>query len=641
MNNTLPYINTDNDFKLELNKNFLKEKNISYIITRINLDSRYRIQNPKQVISKYINTIQYIEFTINSPIITIYLSSINDLSIDDTITLSGIESSINVLLPGSIQLKKNSSYLYINQKNHGYINNNNIINISGIINSTSNNYFLGNIPLSIINKQFNVQIINTNGIIDNDNYIVDLGIISNYNYIYTETGVTIELLTINGININYLNASYPITNNVLQGYFTIINSNSNSIQIQLNVSASSTGIYKNNKIIIGVISKNSSSYPNPDFVNYELNKNYNNIKKIKLISIELPISDILIRDLPLNLKNNNLYFQIIDDGDYIYKISINSGNYTASSLQIELTNQLNNIKRNFGIYINSNLYNKNIISNIILNEETGLFSLQILSLITLSQNIIISNIQYDDLYNRINITHSYHNLNIGDKILISGAINIIDSTINNNTLLIPNNIINTYHIIESIIDINNYTIKLPKYNPEIILTNQIYGNIYGGNAVLIQYPLQIRLLFNYNDTFGDILGFKYIGETTSITNFSSTITNRLLYYNDSNLNSVGLINNTIPTLKFIKYSYILMITSIIRYNINEINANGVFAKIFLNKNYGCTIYNQFCQLSENIHDSIHNLNEIDFQFLTPDGKNYTFNNQDYSCTLELYQELEC
>ena len=637
------------DKHLTRDRNLKSEKiNIKkYRISRINVDSRNRNKDPKNIISRFIKINSPFIFIQDSNILEIKMPIGHGFNVDDNITISNVNPQIVTLRSNSLTLKKNSNYLYINHQKHGFYRSNNIISISGVINANPSDSFFGNIPLSIINSTHSIILIESNGVIDYNNYKIDLGIVSDNDFIYTESSYEISILTYNGIHIKYINASYPIINNIQQGYHNIIETTNNSIKIELSQSTTlaslSTGTVSigNNDILIGSISSTINGYPDPDFYKFDLKKTYYKVKKVKLVSTEIPNTEMLIKNLPTNLKNNMLYWQIQDDGDFIYSIRIMTGNYDADSLKAELIDKISDISRNFGSYLDINLYSEKCKPVIILNPANNLFSLQITSNITLSKNITINNSKYSDPKKRINIIHPYHNLKVGDFIQISNAYNVIDSISSNGTkYYIPSNIINTTHQIESIGGINNYVIKLNKYNATTINVINDDSITDGGDAVIITFPLTIRLLFNYKDTIGNILGFKNVSDNNSITVFDKIITNKISYLNGSELNSVGLFDQNVPILNFRTYPYILMVSEIFSSNINYKDSTGVFAKLFLTGNPGSMIYDQYVQLTEILPSAVTSLNSLEFKFLTPDGIPYNFNGQDHSYTLELYEELE-
>jgi hypothetical protein len=83
-----------------------------------------------------------------------------------------------------------------------------------------------------------------------------------------------------------------------------------------------------------------------------------------------------------------------------------------------------------------------------------------------------------------------------------------------------------------------------------------------------------------------------------------------------------------------------MVSEIFSSNINIKDSVGIFAKIFLTGNPGSIIYNQYIQITNEIPNAFAYLNQIEFKFLTPDGHQYSFNGQNHSYTLELYEELD-
>jgi len=623
-----------------------------YRISRINIDSSYRNIYPKNIISKYITISNPFEFTKNSNKIQIRLPFGHGIKMNDTITISGLIPRQITQRPNTLTLKKNSKYMFINQTDHGFTGNNNVIKISGVTNLSSNSTsFINNIPLIVINSEHKVILIDNNGVIDRDNYLIDIDIYSNSDFIYSGDFYTIDVMSFNGIHLKYINASYPIIDLVQQGYQNVVESGPDYIIIEIDVTASDIseiGSQTNDNIIIGLISESISAYPDPEYYTYPLNQMYYNVKKIKLVSSEIPNTEMLIKNMPPNLKNSSLYWQIRDDGDFIYKVDISSGNYDAETLMKEITNKISEVDRMFGEYFDKTLYYPKCIPKIIINPNNNLFSIQILSKIILSEAIVISTDTYSDNYMRIIITQPYHNLNVGDNVTIIGSVNVIDHTeeiidpsTNDTTIInyyVPNNIINKNHLIEKINGINSYVIKLDKYNT--ITTPDVNNEdiINGGNAIQIIYPLTIRLLFNKCDTFGSVLGYKYINEESSITIFDKIITNKTSYIDGSNLNTVGMTDYNEPMLNFRTFPYIVMASQLFSLNVNLQDSSGVFAKLFLTGNTGSMIYDQYVQISENLR--IPKLNELTFSFLTPDNRLYSFNDQNHSYTLEIYEELE-
>ena len=126
-----------------------------------------------------------------------------------------------------------------------------------------------------------------------------------------------------------------------------------------------------------------------------------------------------------------------------------------------------------------------------MNQFTDVVSISLFSVVIIVQGITVSEESYDDERKRIIVNHVNHGLSAGDKITIAGAIS---------TSTVPNTVLNIEHTIESLVDSNNYVIKLPLHNE----SNQ-ENNTGGGSAINILIPISFRLLFNYPDTLGNIL----------------------------------------------------------------------------------------------------------------------------------------
>jgi hypothetical protein len=99
-------------------------------------------------------------------------------------------------------------------------------------------------------------------------------------------------------------------------------------------------------------------------MNYVVNlkKSFNNVIKIELVSSEFPYVDIVIQK---NI-NDKLYWKNIEDGEYIYNITIDEGFYSSDTFLEKLQSLMNSIPRynysdinqiynNFDIILESNI----------------------------------------------------------------------------------------------------------------------------------------------------------------------------------------------------------------------------------------------------------------------------------------------
>ena len=322
-----------------------------------------------------------------------------------------------------------------------------------------------------------------------------------------------------------------------------------------------------------------------------------------------------------------LYWQILEDGEDLYSIEITPGNYTLNTLITELTKQISNVIRPI-----TNIYNLNINNSemlyytynlpvIDINSQNDLFTMKLLQRLTISKPLSLSNHSFDDGFGRLRIYHPNHNLNANDQITISNA------TSTNN---VPDTILNSSFNIERILDRNTYEVKLPRYTASTA-QNDITN---GGSNVLITYPLKFRLLFDRPYTLGNILGFKDIGKPSSITNYTTIITNDTPYENDT------LDRNITNTINLSGDNYILMCSPIFKESSYTTgNIDGVFAKLLLAGDPGSIMFNQFVQLGEYFKEPISTLSDFEVTFYDPTGELFNFGSMEHSYTLEIYEDI--
>lgn len=649
-----------------LTKGFKEDKKENTRVTRINIDSRYRNIEPKNILDNLIYTLPKnpLYFIKDSKILTIYHPK-HSFNIGDKIILQNIKPNKIYLKPNCLEFISGSTFIRIKHKSHklNSIDTTYYIKIENVIGTTDKSH-IGTIPINIINKTHKVLLKrNDNDVINGDIYYIDIGLNILSNLIYDTTKpFSIDLLNINGIHINKLNANYPLNANQLQGYHIITKIYNDCYQIILNdiatISTSYLDLKTNNTIIfnnnINLIPFNFEQdnysggeginvakiidvidgYPYPNYYKISLKKTYYNIKKIKLISSEFPNTEKVIKSQPLNVKNNSLYWQILQDGDTIYSINIDDGSYTMDTLIGELTSKIQQVKRqnlisNLSLTFDSTTVNTYINPyhsvKISINEASSLFTITMYNETILERPFIKSQRVYPDTFIRLTILHPKHYLSLGDQIVISNA---------SSTEGIPASIINGTYLIESVISPDSYEIRLPKYN---VLSN--LDQTFGGTAVSIKLPIDFRLLFDKQDTIGKVLGFKNIGLSTSITPYNKIITNQMKYENDIDYNSIGQINYERNIINLGGESYILMCCPLFTNSIGTDNAENVFAKIQLSGPPDTILYNQHIQIIEDPIEIIPSLSDIEFKFTTSSGELFYFNNIEHSFTLELHEDL--
>ena len=629
--------------KLEKSKNKLKQK-----ITRINFDSSNRSLIPKNIISKLIylpnNPLTLKE---NSNILTINSTQKHELSVNDRIILQNVESN-NVNMKGGLQLKKNSNFIKINHYNHGIqkdeFKKELFIKISNVTGNKNNNTSIDNISLSLINKIHQIYSASETETYNENYYFINIISLPSNDYIDTTSNTNISFLNLSGININKINSNYPININQVNGFLTV---NEIIDNYNFNVVLSETA-FKNvsnvggNSIYFSKINDYIPAFIKPNSYRINLNKTFENVTRVKIISTEFPNTDKVIKNFPTIDKNNKLYFQVLQDNDYTYEIEITPGNYSTTSLASEIKTEIESVIRNtssdsliFNDGNNSVLEkSSNFSCSVNINQFTDIFSISLFSIVIIIKGITISNQIYDDQRKRIIINHADHNLSVGDKITIAGA---------SSTSGIPSSVINIEHEIESIIDSNNYVIKLPLHND-----SNTTDNNGGGSAINILIPLFFRLLFDKKDTLGHLLGFRNVGETNSITSFQTTISNNVAYEYDYFKDAVGNeiffddTNNNVQNnvIQLFGFNYILMTCNIFdnEESLSTNYVNGVFAKLLLSDAPGSILFNQYIQLAEFLSKPIKSLSEFEFNFFSPSGELYEFNGLDHSFTLEIYED---
>jgi len=621
-------------------------------ITRITFDSKDRNTIPKNILDGKLIYLKNnpLSFTEGSSEILINHTEKHNLKVNDRIILQNVQiASFN--LKGGIQLIKDSYYIKINHINHNITKkevDNNIIKIiiSGVNGDSNNNTTLGNISLASINKIHDVYLTSDSDIVgSNDYYYVKIPLVPTSNITDTTSNTNIKFQYIAGIPLNEINSNYPISISQVNGYLTVSSIVSDyKFKVALNnnalINLENVG---GNKIYYSKIKSYISAYTKPNNYTISLNKTLENVTKIKLISTEFPNTEKIIKIFPENEKNNKLYFQVLEDGNHIYEVELTAGNYSVGGLQVEIKSKIEELTRvNYtGSQIikttgNATLEkNENFSVTTEINSYTDIFNLSLFSVIICMQGITLSTQTYPDSRKRIIVNHYNHGLSAGASITLAGCIA---------TSGVPNTVLNKSHTIESIQDSNNYIIKLPLHNESSTATNT-----GGGSAINILIPVTFRLLFNYSDSLGEILGFRNVGETNSITSFATTITNNIAYENDYFKDSVGneiyfnsdtreVENNVV---QLFGHNYILMTCNIFKNNesLSTSNIENLFAKLLLSDAPGSILFNQYIQLADVLKYPIKTLSELEFKFYSPSRSLYEFNGLDHSFTLEFYQEV--
>jgi hypothetical protein len=615
--------NFDNIFTNNSKKNAFEENNLYYISTYVNIDTSLlnRITTAQCEFSEKLDKDPFEFTTHNQKKIKIY-HNCHELVINDKIQISGINTikrSLKIKVDNIyyLELKEGSRFMKIKlpeilseddedifkevRLNFANCNKNEIlqyeqdlyIKISGYI--VPNNK-IGNIHVNYINNKHKIKFLCPDNIwkcdelYEYNSFYIDLTKIFNGNYNPGICTIDIIFYYISGIPINKLNASYPLTIDSQQGSHQIIDINKTYYCINLFREpklrkGDKIMRFGKNNICINKIKTLEYGLSNTNNYIYKLEQTINNIVFAKLVNTQFP-------NTIGNVTNNNkLYWECRND-DKISCLEIPIGTYTHCSLKQEIEKK-------------SNL-------KIDINQETNITSIRMIKNIILKKPFINIDPEINkfDAHFNLTIYCQDHDFLINDKIIIFNSISYMG---------IPENILNAEHKIIKILDQNKFVIKLENFN---LLKCQ--ENNCGGNIVNITFYETFRLRLDFNCNLGQLLGFKDIGLSTSITEYKNIITNLDKYiYEDK-------INNSV--IDFNPNKYFIMTLE----KFNNINNYGkikkFFSKILIENNI--FLNNTFVPILVYFPEPIIELNELQIAFYTPDGIPYDFKNQNHSFIIE-------
>ena len=614
-----------------------------------NVDSRFRNKTTYNVLEKYYQlTSNPIIFTKNSSKIKIYHPN-HEYNVSDKISIVGVpnikkiyQSCVDDQPIYSIGLYGSLNYFYMAfDIPHNIPNNFNtsnlFISIAGFKGHNNTNY-IGNIPINQINKLHRVLIsipgefqtpnrfyIKLDEPLDNSFFTswypnpTDISC-NNFNF-------SITYYYYAGIPLNLIRSEYPLSYNNLQGYQIITDVEKDYYYFETNIKSdyreSSTFItFGLEDVCVARVSDVIAGYKQPNHYVLSLERSLQNVIIARMISSEFHDTERTIRIIPEEQINNKLYWQNYDDGDTIYSITVDPGYYSPSEFALLVSNKIKSVNRSTTILGYSN---QNYI-DLTLDTNTNVATFNSYKIATLKNPIIdiCNNSTSSQTSYLLTIHHPNHNLKGDDTITIQNSLDIGE---------IPSSIINSTHTVYQIIDISSYVIQVTDFN----LLDPSSSNITGGNIFTVLVPNKFRLLFNYNDTFGNIIGFRNVGAEYSITDFDVIIKNTDLYYNEVLEPADYAYNSTIyqNNFNFKQNNYIMMQCNQLP-NINSFgNIKNIFTKILLNGRNNELAIDTFVNAQAYYHEPLPHVNELEFSFYDSDGYLYDFGNRDHSFTIEL------
>lgn len=513
--------------------------------------------------------------------------------------------------------------------------------------------FLGNIPTNIINSKYSIKLSLSDSDLNpdcdlsafpadfldfsEDAFFVILPKVMHDPtdeppYTLREYNYKVTFLSIAGVPINLLNADYPITPDRRNGFHTIFNVGPTGYNIEVGTNAVLDENGGGPCIYAAKIDKVNKGYPDANSYLISLGRTYHDVVSARLVSIEFPNSDQVIKNT-IGKKNNKIYWNDIDDGDFLYCIEVPEGNYTPNALTTVMEELFFQTMRiNAGQDVGAT-YNPNHFVQVSINTNTDQVSFKSFKefIIVTPIDTVTPDISSDpDLDSNppnteyvLTINHPGHGMTSpGERILITGAIEHLG---------IPTNVLNAEHDVIEIVDENFYKIRLPRFNLLNVRTNS-----GGGVATIIFIPDLFRMRFDRDDTMGTLLGFRNPGDPNSITPFSNTITNSDSYEFDMATNTLGEpIDITHNSIQLSGDNYVLLVAKPLETLQSISTIKTAFAKIQLCDLPGKVLFNSHVNTNRYYEDPIHELSELDVAFYTPDGNLFDFNGLEHSFTIEI------
>lgn len=500
----------------------------------------------------------------------------------------------------------------------------------------------------------------------------------------TKSDVTITYNHYGGIPINVMTAQLPIGFSSIVAYKYITQVVDNSyITVDLGIVGFFTTTFGGSVVSVSLVDDISSGYSQPNRYSINLEKTYKNVVMVKMISSIFPVTHNAIADGSAGgRKNNAFYWQNLDDSDIVYKIEIDSGDYSALELKTAFESAVTNVfrvidqivstirniitidideKTNKVVFTSYNEYSSNGVQTFI--SATNLSTINQSSQQTTSSSSSGSssgstlspedayykypnggyfksfnvNLNIDSI--RIIVYQPGNNLRINDTITIRGSLNFEN---------IPASYMNGQHIVTRVSG-DYYDFLLNNVNPDSTLDTTIKG----GNAILIYTPNFFRIRFDYQDTLGEVLGFRDVGQSTSITPYAYIITNDVIYegenstnvtqeVTDSNIDSNSISAIPVRNSLDLKGPQYIIISCKELPNITSPGpVKDLFYVVYLNGKFGTYVRNTFSKTPIFYNDPLEELSTLSFDIYFPDGTYYDFNGVDHSFVLQIvtYNEL--
>ena len=299
--------------------------------------------------------------------------------------------------------------------------------------------------------------------------------------------------------------------------FSTNNSTNNSTNLSTNLSTnnSTNRLKKETKTLVSIDSRDRQKriYSKPNNFKIFLGKTFSNVKKIELVSLEFPNTNAVI-----NSGNNKIYWRNLEDitddvtninndiTQYpVYTVTLRTGSYTTATLQTEIINKMNSVRRKQGIsnglLIGNGDYHYFVVN---LDIDTDVTTFTSLNLQQCPNNPLTTSLGSGV----ITISLPNHGFSTYDNVYITGVKQIAGITATTLT--------GFYQI--TVIDNNTFTIEV-----NVKASDTVSG---GGNIVKIGKKAPFQFLWGENSfTVAQNIGYPLENSSQLIKTYVSSLEN--------------------------------------------------------------------------------------------------------------------
>jgi hypothetical protein len=585
LNSTM--VNTTDKFQIDASNVFTNSylKVTEQFGSNINIGSIY-IDSSSIALSTINNNFDVISGGLSS---TLVIASDSISNLDKTYTIGGTNSKII-----SNNILSNFNVDDINTTHTIISTNTNDFTVSLGTTSVTNSITFGGSNV-ILNKYVGVSNKNLNkthlvkSVVDSNNFKIELGAFSQTNY--SSVGgdnINLSLDTINNLNLNLINSKEPRDNEHINRAQSIQIIDENNLRILFNSNFTIDKTFGGNNITLGIIIGYKQGYPNQNNYVVELDRKYENIYQIALISSEFVNSEQIIKGSSFgSLQNNLIKIKLEGSSSLMDSQNLIDGNYDANTFSRMVATELSKITSDLG----------NPVFECNTSIDTGKLTLKCFLKTNLSKPFSVSQDS-----NILTVTHNNHGFLSGQVIKIlnsSNADTIVSTDINE-----------LEHII-TVIDSNTYQFTVNS-------TSQRTSTARGGKTVQVLKPHNFKLLFSEANT-----AFKLFGFIDQDTDFAVEHTGTEL---------VDLSGD----------DYFYMCSPQLSDTVKDDGTvKDIYAKILLNQSPGNILYDTFVSNPKIFFDTpLKFLDRIEFIFREPNNNLFFMNNLNHSFSLRIDEVIE-